>query len=250
MYHAVLSDRAEPAPGREEGAALYDVRAEAFAAQLAHLAAAGARVLAPREEDAAAPAVRITFDDGERNNFVEAFPALRARGFAASFFVVPRRIATAGYMTWDELAALAAAGMEIGAHGLTHRILVGLPARDLEEELAGARRALEDRLGVEVTSMSVPRGFYDARVLGAARAAGYRRVYVSRRAGGSEDGTIERVAVKATWTVDRFALAARGETPIGERLFQVATGRAKALLGARAYDRLRSAILGAGRARR
>jgi peptidoglycan/xylan/chitin deacetylase (PgdA/CDA1 family) len=122
----------------------------------------------------------VTFDDGHISNYELAAPALQAHGLRAHFFITVGWTGTkAGYMGWDELRALHGAGHTIGAHGWSHKLLTHCDDTQLQKELGGARRELEDRLGAAVTTMSLPGGRYDRRVLAACAAAGYEHVYTS-----------------------------------------------------------------------
>jgi len=122
----------------------------------------------------------VTFDDGHISNYELAAPALQAHGLSAHFFITVGWTGTkAGYMGWDELRALHGAGHTIGAHGWTHTLLTNCGDAELQKELGGAKRELEDRLGAAVTTMSLPGGRYDRRVLAACEAAGYEHVYTS-----------------------------------------------------------------------
>jgi peptidoglycan/xylan/chitin deacetylase (PgdA/CDA1 family) len=49
--------------------------------------------------------------------------------------------------TWEECAALRAAGMEVGAHTLTHPFLSTLPAAEQEAEIVGSFDLIARRLG-------------------------------------------------------------------------------------------------------
>lgn len=80
-------------------------------------------------------------------------------------------------MVWDEVKAMHAAGIEFGSHTVTHPVLAQLDDDALAFELRESRRHLETVLGVAVATISYPFGGpsdYDARVIGAVRAAGYR----------------------------------------------------------------------------
>jgi hypothetical protein len=72
-----------------------------------------------------------------------------------------------------ELRVLAAAGFEIGAHGATHARLDRLSVAAAEQEIAGAKRRLEEGLGQAVTAFAYPYGRADAYVRRCA-AAHYR----------------------------------------------------------------------------
>ena len=80
-------------------------------------------------------------------------------------------------MNWVQLREMHAAGMEIGSHGVDHRMLAKLSPQAMRDEVAGSKREIETALGAEVTAMSYPVGGRDAyndAVMGAAREAGYR----------------------------------------------------------------------------
>lgn len=113
----------------------------------------------------------ITFDDGYRDNFVNARPVLEKLSLPATFFVVSGWIGTATvprwdrvrgvrhpWMTWDEVRALHRSGFEIGAHTRSHVDLGAVSPAVAREEVLGARLELEDRLGSRVESFAYPYG--------------------------------------------------------------------------------------------
>jgi peptidoglycan/xylan/chitin deacetylase (PgdA/CDA1 family) len=71
------------------------------------------------------------------------------------------------------IAALAAAGFEIGFHTLGHYLLPTLDDAALSNALAHGRARLEAVGGRPVTMIAYPHGKADRRVAAAARAAGY-----------------------------------------------------------------------------
>ena len=122
----------------------------------------------------------ITFDDGHISNYEMALPALATRGLRAHFFITVGWTGTRpGYMGWTELRALSVAGQTIGAHGWSHTLLTHCDDNALQTELLTARLTLEDNLGIPVTTMSLPGGRFNERVLKACRTAGYLQVYTS-----------------------------------------------------------------------
>ena len=125
--------------------------------------------------------VRITFDDGNASDLAHALPALRARGLSATFFVVAGRMGTPGFLDAAGVRALAAAGMDIGSHGMRHRPWRRLDERALHEELVEAKRLLERVVERPVTEAACPFGAYDRRTLRTLRRSGYRAVYTSDR---------------------------------------------------------------------
>lgn len=124
----------------------------------------------------------LTFDDGFASVVDQALPRLRAHGFRATVFLItgrcggdngwpgqPSSVPRAPLMTWADAEALAAAGWEIGAHGVTHRPLVGLPAAAVDNEVAASCRAIAERLGRPPRSFAFPYGAHDAAAVAAVR---------------------------------------------------------------------------------
>lgn len=73
--------------------------------------------------------------------------------------------------TWEECRALAMAGMEIGAHTLTHPYLTRLDRRRQEEEIGGSLELIEARLGLRPRGFAYPGGDYDTAGIAACEAA-------------------------------------------------------------------------------
>ena len=143
----------------------------------------------------------ITFDDGHRSQVELAAPALQRAGLRGTFFVpagwVGCRRETAA---WSDLRRLVGAGHRIGSHGHTHALLTRCSPDALRSELVRSRETLEDGLGSEVRTISLPGGRGNALVLAACQAAGYREVYTSD----------PRPAQKTTGTTgDAFAVLGR-----------------------------------------
>jgi peptidoglycan/xylan/chitin deacetylase (PgdA/CDA1 family) len=80
-------------------------------------------------------------------------------------------------MTWDQIRALARAGMDVESHSRHHRVLQTLDAATLADDLRGSREDLETQLGrpVRVLAYPVGRGVNGERhIRDALSAAGYR----------------------------------------------------------------------------
>ena len=80
-------------------------------------------------------------------------------------------------MNWQQLREMHAAGMEIGSHGVDHRMMSKLSPTALDDELRLSKATLGRELGSEATLLSYPVGgdrALDDRVIAAAKALGYR----------------------------------------------------------------------------
>jgi len=127
------------------------------------------------------PAAVITFDDGHASNLTHALPVLQEFGFSATFFVTSGHIGIRdGWMDWGQVAALESAGMDVQAHGHTHRYLTGLSDRELVDELKETRRLFGRHLVKEPDALSFPGGRYNRSVIKRAREHGYRYLCTSR----------------------------------------------------------------------
>ena len=164
-YHEIL-----PQPSQY----LYRVTNAQFQAHLSFLSSGILKSVSHR------PSPFITFDDGHRSNFEQAFPLLERFGLKATFFVLAGCIDSSNkYISWDHARQLVAAGHRVESHGWSHRLLTQCSHVELEEELVRSKRELEDRLGCEVLAVSAPGGRWDDRVVGACARAGYKYLFHS-----------------------------------------------------------------------
>ena len=94
-----------------------------------------------------------------------------------------RTLADELVMTWDEVRALAAAGMDIESHTRTHRLLNMLPLDEVADELRGSSDDLLCEIGRRPRAVSYPVGHSIAGRPGlraAVRAAGYELGFSNR----------------------------------------------------------------------
>lgn len=187
----------------------------------------------------------ITFDDGHRSNYDFAMPILERHGLRARFFITAGWTGQReGYMDWSQLRALHASGQSIGAHGLTHTLLTHCSATQLNNELFGARKLLEDGLGAPITTMSLPGGRANAAVLRACWNAGYTEVFTSvpraEPAMRPAHSTVGRLNVRSGMTsawLEQLLQLESGILAKLERQDRIKSA-AKSLLGDRLYARL------------
>ncbi|HEY2029353.1 MAG TPA: polysaccharide deacetylase family protein [Myxococcales bacterium] len=130
--------------------------------------------------------VVLTFDDGFADALTTVLPMLQRRGMRATFFVVTDFAGQPGFLTWDGVRALEAAGMEIGSHTVDHLRLPDLAPAKVHWELRESKRLLDNQLRRPVEAVAYPYNSVRVWMLEAAAEAGYR-IGVSGYVHGSGD---------------------------------------------------------------
>lgn len=130
-------------------------------------------------------AVVITFDDGYADFATNALALLAERALPATLYVTTgglgaaegvslNQMPVAPMLAPDDLAALAASGIEIGAHSVTHPELDAIGPERARVEIEQSKAELEALIGHEVASFAYPHGYSGPAVRRLVRAAGYR----------------------------------------------------------------------------
>lgn len=142
-----------------------------------------AELLAARARGAGRGLFGLTFDDGYADFATEVVPVLRRIGFTATVFVIAGRFGgtnaweeygpVKSLLTADEVMRVAAAGMEIGSHGLRHARLLQATPQGLKEEAGQSRAVLRELTGAEIAGFCYPYGQLGPREVAAVCAAGY-----------------------------------------------------------------------------
>ncbi|SRR5579871_3844715 len=126
--------------------------------------------------------VGITFDDGYVDLVETALPALLRHDFTATMFICSGLLGgTANWddvppwplMSADQVRELAAAGMEIGSHTITHLRMAGADADELKAEVSESRTSLGELVGAPIRGFAYPYGSMDKAAQQAVRNAGY-----------------------------------------------------------------------------
>lgn len=190
--------------------------------------------------------VVITFDDGYLDNYIYAYPVLKAYGLKAAVFLVSDWVDKASLvhdkaqviedykktpLTHEQTKALAEKGalekvsvdwqmvremmggatIEFHSHTRSHRSADRLERAELIEELSGSKRRIEEMTGVDCQYLCWPKGRYNAEAVDAAVDAGYKGIFTTI-AGVAERGGdplhIKRIVVKdsAVWLKLRLAI--------------------------------------------
>lgn len=192
------------------------------------------------------PGVAITFDDGSESDLLAAAPALKEKGFNATFYIVTGSLGRPGYLKPSQLRELSDAGFEIGSHSVTHSRLTGLPPERLRMELIESKKNLEEVVSRPVDHFSCPYGRWSADVARMAREAGYRSVATSRIGRNlptTDPYCLARVAVMRGTSLSNFERICHGNGLFLRRAQERTSSLAKQVLGNFMYEKARSVIL-------
>jgi peptidoglycan/xylan/chitin deacetylase (PgdA/CDA1 family) len=163
----------------------------------------------------------LTIDDGHAST-VEAVPVLADLAVPSVLFIPPAVLGgTSAWMplmpdspmlTSAELVdCLAAAPIEVGAHGWDHADLPGMDADTLHRNVVEAADALTALVGYRPRSYAYPRGLFDDEARRAVEQAGYAVCFSTTDSAGRF--AIPRIDVNSTDTARTFRIKTSGLWP-------------------------------------
>ena len=129
--------------------------------------------------------VVLTFDDGFKNNYTEAFPILREYGFTATIFLTTDfldrvcswekhdSIPRFPLLSWDEIKEMSDYGIDFESHTCSHPYLSRLTREEMRNELLESKMVIETALNKPVTFLCHPYGDSSRETQEAARECGY-----------------------------------------------------------------------------
>ncbi len=186
MYHSFTPT------SRSSGLRHLSVEPAAFEEHVAALLGGGFALVAVRDVPAAIRAngveqriAAISIDDGLADGLAAA--EILARYDAPATFFIPTAFvggrarwldgadAERAMFSWDALAGISSAGLEVASHGHGHIAADVNPARIVSADALRSRSELEDHLGVPVSSYAYPFGYQRAAARRAVQAAGFSR---------------------------------------------------------------------------
>lgn len=184
MYHYIRPIT----PTMSHASVWLSVSPEHFRAQMKEIVDFGYHPVTPDElydaisTGAALPAhpVLMTFDDGYRDQYTEAFPVLKKLNLKATFFIVSGYMATSvtPYMTREMVRELDTSGLAtIAAHTKHHVGLVDTKPAQRHDEIFGSKKELEALVRHPVTAFAYPYGNFNGAVRAQVGEAGYHTAF-------------------------------------------------------------------------
>jgi peptidoglycan/xylan/chitin deacetylase (PgdA/CDA1 family) len=106
----------------------------------------------------------LTFDDGHIDHYETVFPILQTADYKGIFFIISGYVDLPQYLTWEQIAEMADAGMDMQPHTKTHPDLRNRNYDFLVYEITGSRDSVAFHTN-HVDTLSYPVGRYDDFVL-------------------------------------------------------------------------------------
>ncbi|MCL4542393.1 MAG: polysaccharide deacetylase family protein [Deltaproteobacteria bacterium] len=163
--------------------------------------------------------VLITFDDGYKNNFINARPILKNLGFTSLIFISTgfigkkrsisdeRESIPEDFLDEKEIKLMHDDGFSVGSHGINHCYLDRLEEGVLMDELIASKVYLENMLKTGIDFFSYPFGSYNLDVISAVKRAGYLGAFttVKGKVGiGDSAYEFKRISVNGYNTIFNF----------------------------------------------
>jgi hypothetical protein len=209
LYHDVVPAGQYAASGfGGADADIYKLHVDEFESHLREIARAAAqskvsgRAAGADEE----PRLLLTFDDGGVSSILYTADLLEQFGFHGHFFITTDQIGKADFLNEIQIRELHRRSHVIGSHSCSHPARMSHCIRkQLDYEWSESAQRLSQILGDEVTTASVPGGYYSREVAESAAAAGLCQLFTSEPVTSSH-------LVEGCTVVGRFSVQ-RGVSP-------------------------------------
>lgn len=118
--------------------------------------------------------VVLTFDDGYKDFYDNAYPLLKTYNFKAVSFIPTGLIGQPAYMTWDQIKEIHSSSLvSFEAHTVNHPNLALLSFKNILKELKDSKSKLEEMTGKPVNFLAYPYGQSNNQIWKAANEAGF-----------------------------------------------------------------------------
>lgn len=119
--------------------------------------------------------ILLTFDDGYRDFYTDAYPILKKYHTKATQYVISGFLNSSNHLTSSQLQEIAKDGLvEIGAHTVHHIWLKGQSLKTVSNEVFQSRETLEKLINKPVISFAYPFGAFDEQAVQVVKDAGFR----------------------------------------------------------------------------
>jgi len=117
--------------------------------------------------------IMISFDDGYRDNYLNAYPILRQYDMTAAFYIITSLVGEEDRLVSGQIVEMAKNGMSIGSHTVSHRQLGEMSVEEASNEMSLSRLYLEGLLQKPIHYIAYPKGSYNSFTGTVANESGY-----------------------------------------------------------------------------
>ncbi len=135
------------------------------------------------EKDFPRGTVVITFDDGFKDNFTNAFPIINKYEFSAKIFLITSKVGEdPEYLNWEQIKIMQQHNISFGSHTHNHVYLPRVSDKEvLWEEISLPRDIILSETGKEPLFFCYPVGGFSEEIKDLVKAAGYEGACATNR---------------------------------------------------------------------
>ena len=246
MYHDIFSNI--PSASIPRSAAMYHISKQSFIQHLITINESNLNVLTVSEllNNKNNNTISLTFDDGWAGAFNLAMPTLKEFGYRCTYFITKDFVGREGFIDEKKIIMAAEAGMEIGVHGTTHRMLSNCSKDEIIWEFINCKEYLESLTGQKVVSGSIPGGDWNETIASCVSIAGLK-IFCNSKPGINLSNTnlfnLKRIPIKENTSdsdIQRYSQYNISKELIKSALYQIP----RRLLGMKRYSNFRRWLLG------
>lgn len=171
----------------------------------------------------------VTFDDGYKNIYINAFSAIKKYGIKSTLFLttdyLDGKIKLDNFfdnkyspapLTWDQIKEINNSGVELGCHSLTHKNMADLDEETAYLESFVSKKRIMDMAGYSVNSFAYPfgnAGSFNEITKKILSSIGYKKAYTNIMGmdnSQSEPFMIKRIRIYSTDNMFRFEMKVAG----------------------------------------